>query len=225
MRIEKYLSSIINKSRSEIKKDIKDGKISVNGTLIFKSINVDIEKEKVFYDGKIVEFQEHRYFLLNKPAGYICANYDPKHKTIFDLIDLNPNKYFSVGRLDKDTEGLLIITNDGEFSNSVLKPSKHVAKKYYIEVDKNIDFDIEKYNLPINIGDFVVKKYLFEYIGENKCFLTIYEGKFHQVKRMMKHFNLNVIYLKRIEFGNLLLPENLKIGEWKEINKNDIKKI
>ncbi|MCS4536841.1 pseudouridine synthase [Mycoplasma sp. CSL7475-4] len=227
-RIEKIIARSTQFSRAQITKMIRKGDIAVNGTKILKSIQVDIENDAISIKNQPITLTKYHYYLFNKPAGYLSANNDKNQQTIFDLIDLKKNQYFCVGRLDKDTEGLLIITDDGSWSNWVLKPQNHVPKTYHVEVDKDFDDHIKNYTGDIKIQNHVVKDYKFNFIAKNICQLTIYEGKFHQVKQMLSFFGYQVTYLKRISFGSINLPLDLKKGELRQIDEsiiNSLKKI
>nr|WP_237022759.1 pseudouridine synthase [Mycoplasma miroungigenitalium] len=192
--------------------------ISVNGQIINKIVNIDPFKDNVKVCDSKIKYEKHHYYMFNKPSGYLCANSDFRSKTIFDLIDLKPTQYFSVGRLDKDTEGLLILTDDGKWANWVLKPQNHIPKTYFLEIDKEFDENILNHSGPIKIDGYEVTKYDFKFLNNKQCELTIYEGKYHQVKQMLNYFGFNVVYLKRIKFGDLELSKNLKSGSLIEIN-------
>jgi 16S rRNA pseudouridine516 synthase len=163
---------------------------------------------------------------MYKPSGYITATDDFKEKTVMDILPewVNKKGLFPVGRLDKDTEGLLLFTNNGQLSHQLLSPKKHVKKKYYLELESPISTeDIENLkNGVVILGDYLTKQAEVEVIEDSKIYLTITEGKFHQVKEMLKAVGNKVIYLKRVSFGNLSL-EGMKIGEVKEIGVEDIK--
>ncbi|AIA29281.1 16S rRNA uridine-516 pseudouridylate synthase [Mycoplasmopsis californica HAZ160_1] len=226
IRIDRYLANATQYSRSQIHSLIKQKRVKINENTVKKIINIDLEIDQIFLDDKLVFYEEFSYFLLNKPAGFVCANIDNIHKTIFDLIDLDRNVFFSVGRLDKDTEGVLIITNDGKWANWVLKPKNHVPKVYKVIVDKDFDERIRTYREPIEIEGYSVKKYKFEFSDSTReCLLTIFEGKFHQVKQMMRYFGYKVVYLQRIKFGNLVLPENLAKGEYIKLSNEEIEQL
>ncbi|AZG68411.1 rRNA pseudouridine synthase [Mycoplasma struthionis] len=223
IRIEKVIASLYPYTRAEIKDLIKKGLIKVNNEIIKKPINIDTEKDLVYFDNELIKYKEFYYYMFNKPAGYICANYDKYESTIFDILDLDNRQYFAYGRLDKDTEGLLIISNDGKLGHYLLSPKHKVAKKYYLKVNKEFTENIKTYTKPIKIGeDEFIKDYQFEFIDDFSAYLTIYEGKFHQVKRMLEFFNYEVIYLKRLSFGNLVLDKKLKLGEIRELNQDEI---
>ncbi|WP_029513339.1 pseudouridine synthase [Mycoplasmopsis primatum] len=226
IRIEKYICDLTNLSRSEVKSKIAKKLIKVNNQIINKPIKVDSNLDVVFLDGVELKYEQFQYYMFNKPMGFICANNDLYSPTVFDIVGLPKKKYFTFGRLDKDTEGLLIISNDGQMCHKVLSPQNHIQKKYYVKVDKNFDDDILTNCLPITIDkDFVVNKYIFEKIDNKSCLLTIYEGKFHQVKKMFGALGYSVIYLKRVQFGNLLLDNNLKPGQIKKLNNSEIKQM
>ncbi|MBU4692295.1 16S rRNA pseudouridylate synthase [Mycoplasma zalophi] len=223
MRIEKFIADSLNISRTEIKKLINQKRIKVNNEIIKKSIQVT-ENDLVFIDDKQIIYEQYSYYMLHKPQGYICANYDNEHKTIFDLMNLNRDKFFSYGRLDKDTEGLLIISNDGNLSHKLLSLKNHVPKKYFLKTNIKIPDLVFEYNKPIVLNEKdIIKEYEFTKIDEYSCYLTIYNGLFHQVKRMMKFFDLEVIYLKRIEFGFLKLDPLLEVGKSRKLTDKEIK--
>ncbi|MGZ9453573.1 16S rRNA pseudouridine(516) synthase [Mycoplasma sp. AC157] len=228
-RIEKIISDNCNLSRTEIKKLILKEQILVNnskikvGQLFQESyLQITINGNSLYLREKFI------YILLNKPAGYVCANKDNLYKTVFDLLPesiTNIKNLHTIGRLDLDTEGLLIITNDGESTHNLLSPKKHIIKKYYVELDKEINFDLlkEKFAQGFYISQTEkVKPSFLELIEKNKCFLSISEGKFHQVKRMFLSFDYKVTYLKRVKFNNLNLPDDLELGQYKIIKKEDL---
>ncbi|WP_029608444.1 pseudouridine synthase [Mycoplasma simbae] len=225
MRIDKYLAHASEYSRSQIHSLVKKGRVQINGITVTKVVNIDPDVDKVYIVQNLIKYELYSVYLFNKPAGYICANFDANEPTIFDILNLDPNKYFSVGRLDKDTEGLLLITNNGKWSNWVLKPKNHVPKQYYVEVDFEFNEKILSWNDPIPISGHVVKDYEFKFLTSKTCLLTIYEGKFHQVKQMLKFFGYNVTYLKRISFGDLMLPNDLALGEKIKLENDQIKKL
>lgn len=227
VRIEKIINKFLNISRSECKKVLKDGRVLVNNKTILKPITINTYKDLITIDGFEIDYKEYQYYILNKPSGYVCANYDRVNETIFDIIDLNPNEYFSYGRLDKDTEGLLIISNDGKMGHRIINSKYEIPKRYYFEIDKEIDEKIKTHHpKPILISNkYLVKKYDFEFISSKTGYITIYEGKFHQVKEMFNFFGYNVLFLKRVSIGKLILDNNHKIGELKEISFEDLEKI
>lgn len=225
MRLDKYLVECGIGSRKEVKKIIDGKLVSVNDKIISSSKeNVDEEKDVVKYRDEIIKYKKFRYYILNKKSGYITAVDDPRDKTVMDLLpewvikkDLAP-----VGRLDKDTEGLLLLTNDGQLNHRLLSPKSHVDKTYYAELEKNISEDeLEKLRNGVDIGGYITMPALAEKIGDKKIHLTIKEGKFHQVKKMLEAVGNKVVYLKRISFGNLKLND-MELGEVREVNIEDI---
>ncbi|MDD1378452.1 pseudouridine synthase [Metamycoplasma hyosynoviae] len=224
VRIEKYIGDITTLSRKVIKQKLKQKAIKVNGILIIELIKINPEKDIVELDGSKLEYNKFQYYMFNKPAGFITANNDWYNSTIFDILGLKRDKFFAFGRLDKDTEGLLIISNDGQMCHTLLSPKNHVPKKYLVRVDKKLDSEVLNKNLPIKINDeFTVENYLFEKINDKTCYITIYEGKFHQVKKMFATQGCSVLYLKRIQFGKLQLDPNLKLGSIRKLTEEEIK--
>ncbi|TPR54305.1 pseudouridine synthase [Metamycoplasma neophronis] len=225
IRIEKFIADTTSLTRKEVKKIMDEGFITVNGETIRRSISIDTNDEVRMYD-EVLTYEKYQYYMMNKPSGYITANHDRFDPTIFDLVpELRSKKLFAYGRLDKDTEGLLIISNDGELGHRLLNPKYHVPKTYYVEVDKSFDEEIKNhFPKPIKIGaDEIIYDYNFEFISDTECLLTIKEGKFHQVKRMLEFFKYEIIYLKRLTFGPLTLDENLEPGETRKLSDEEIK--
>lgn len=228
MRLEKYLVQCGVGSRREIKKFIDDGKIKINGTVVFdEGIQIDEENDIVIFDDKKIEKKILKYYVLYKKAGYVTSASDKKNPVVNDLLPqwVDKQALFPVGRLDKDTEGLLLFTNDGELNYKMTHPEKKFSKKYYAELSKIIsDEDIKKIEEGIDIGEkesCICLPAKIERAGEKSVYITIFEGKYHQVKRMMRAVGKRVIYLKRTEFGNLTL-EGMNLGDVKEIKKEDI---
>lgn len=231
IRIDKLLSDQSSESRGEIKKEIKRNGVQINGLSIKDPGKIiDTEKDEVIFRDKNISYQQYIYIMLNKPAGIVSAVTDDRDQTVIDHIkDVYPRKdYFPVGRLDKDTEGLLIITNDGALAHQVLSPKKHVPKKYYVEINGKIEEDhIKMLEEGVTLEDgYQTKEGKAEIIsfenGTSKIHLTITEGKFHQVKRMIKSIGFEVSYLKRIEMGSLKLDKNLKTGEFRELTEEEL---
>lgn len=217
IRIDKYIANQSSLTRSEVSLALKKGRITVNGQIVKdKNLKFDPDTAAVTLDGRPISYEEHVYFLLNKPAGVVSATEDNLHKTVVDLIDCDRD-IFPVGRLDIDTEGLLILTDDGDFAHRLLSPKHHVDKTYLVEVDQAIspevvtafesgfDYGEDKPSLPARLV-----------ISDNprRAEVTIHEGKFHQIKRMFAVHNLTVTYLKRLTMGEYTLPENLELGEY-----------
>jgi 16S rRNA pseudouridine516 synthase len=229
MRLDKYLSNMGVGTRSEVKKIIQYGKITVNGEII-KAIDykVDETKDHITAYNKVIGYNEFVYIMLNKPAGYITATEDSKEKTVLDLIKHKRKKdLFPVGRLDKDTEGLLILTNDGQLSHQLLSPKKHVPKTYYAKIEGCVSLaDVKAFKKGVTLDDgYVTMPAHMEIIGAgqmSEIHLTIHEGKFHQVKRMFEAVGKEVVYLKRIQMGQLKLDEHLDLGRYRELNEDEV---
>ena len=225
MRLDQFLTSVLGVSRKDAKIILKQKKVLVNQKLETNpSLQINETKDEVIYNNQILKYQEHIYLILNKPNGYITSTEDYNHQTVMDLIN-HPlkHKLFPVGRLDIDTEGLLLITNNGPLSHELLSPKKHVTKTYYVEIDKAFPIDgIEILKNGIMLDGTISVAEDIELINETSLNLTITEGKYHQVKRMMAHLGLNVTYLKRISFGNLKLPNDLEIGSFRELTLSEV---
>jgi len=241
MRLDRFLANSGVGTRKEVKDILKKRKIKVNDDIISNgSIHVKENEDIVKYNDEIINYKPFVYIMMNKPDGVISATEDKEHKTVIDLLG---NKYrtyslFPVGRLDIDTEGLLILTNDGILTHNLLAPNKHVDKKYYVELrDPVTEEAVEKLEGGIELEkDFITKNAKVEIIenseepinkktGErnpSKAYITISEGKYHQVKRMFKAVDNKVKYLKRIQMGSLKLDENLKIGEYRELTEKEL---
>lgn len=223
VRIDKILSELGFGSRQEIKKYVKAGKIRINDNIVKKpEEKLNSEVDKLFFEGKEVEVEEFETFILYKPAGYVCATKDNVHRTVMELIDSKRKNIVPVGRLDLDTEGILILTNDGDLNHRLVSPSSHVDKTYYAifegELNENA-VEMTKNGLDIGEGE-VSKPAKLEIISSNEIMLTIHEGKFHQVKRMVKALGGEVTYLKRVAFGGLRLDDlKLKKGESRKITE------
>ena len=223
MRLDKMLVSCGAGSRKDIKNLVKAGVVTVNGEVAKKSdVHIDENADTVCVNGQKVTYKEFLYLMLNKPAGYVSATEDFKYPTVIDLVPQQYAHYdlFPVGRLDIDTEGLLILTNDGAYCHNMLSPKKHVYKTYYACLD---DFptedDVKKFAEGITIeGGYTCREAeLILNEGEKSALVKICEGKFHQVKLMFKAVGKNVTYLKRVKFGEFTLPEDLPLGEVIEV--------
>ena len=222
MRLDKYLADMKIGTRSSVKEIIKKGHIRVNDKIVKSSDYKINEYDEVYLDNEKIEYVEYEYIILNKPQGYLSATEDKYDKTIMELIDSKRKDLVPVGRLDKDTEGLILITNDGQLNHKLLDPKNHVDKKYYVEVDtKIVDNASDIFKEPMNLGDFITKPAKFERIDDYHAYLTISEGKFHQVKRMFSKIGSEVIYLKRISFKNLDLGD-LPIGEFRYLTDEEL---
>lgn len=229
MRLDKYLTTLGIGSRSQVKELIKKGKIKVNNEKVNKpELHIDEKHDIVNMDGLDLSYHKFYYYMLNKPADVVTAVSDFQYKTVMDLMHVTPKKgLFPVGRLDKDTEGLLLITNDGELSHMLLSPGKHVDKTYYVELDGTIKEEyVETFKEGFDIGlRTITKPAKLEIIDENRAYVTITEGKYHQVKRMFKHFGLTVTYLKRLKMGPLILDDSLASGEYRALTEEEIQQL
>lgn len=223
VRVDKILSELGFGSRQEIKKYVKAGKIRINDNIVKKpEEKLNSEKDKLYFEGIEVEVEEFETFILYKPAGYVCATKDNVHKTVMELIDSKRKNIVPVGRLDLDTEGILILTNDGALNHRLVSPASHVDKTYYAVFEGKLDenaVEMTKNGLDIEEGE-VSKPAKLEIISDNEILLTIHEGKFHQVKRMVKALGGEVTYLKRVAFGGLILDDlKLNKGESRKITE------
>lgn len=230
MRLDKYLADMGIGTRTEVKKLIRQGKICVDGvTVKAPEVKIDAEKNQVTCNGKPVAYETFEYYMLNKPAGVVSATTDVKDKTVIDLIETKKRKdLFPVGRLDKDTEGLLLITNDGELAHRLLAPKKHVDKVYYAKVEGVVtEEDQQVFSEGVSLGNGEMAKpakleiLVSDSVSEIR--LTIQEGKFHQVKRMFESVGKKVIYLKRLSMGTLVLDEALALGEYRKLTEEELK--
>lgn len=232
VRLDKFLADAGAGTRSEVKKLIQKGQIQVNGEMVKSpERKVCAEEDVVLLAGKVVgALPEFEYYMLHKPAGCVSATEDSREKTVMEYVPSTRKGLFPVGRLDKDTEGLLLVTNDGQLAHDLLSPKKHVEKTYFARVQgivteedaeqmkKGLDIGDEKETLPAVLEIRTVNRQQ----EESEVLLTICEGRFHQVKRMMQAVGKTVIYLKRISMGPLSLPEDLKKGECRPLNEKEI---
>ena len=223
MRLDKYLADLGIGTRKEIKKLIQAGLVSVDDEIITKPDHKVTESSYVTLEGEPLVYQQYQYFLLNKPAGYICTK--DGSPNVLELVpnyykDLNP-----VGRLDKETEGLLIITNDGQLTHQLISPKYHVDKKYYFECDVPLPAEAKLIlSQPIEFSDFTSLPGKLEQLTDTSGYLTIHEGKFHQVRRMIGYLGSTVTYLKRTEYSFLNI-EDLNVGEYRELTQEEIEKL
>lgn len=232
-RIDKILSNLGYGSRSEIKKYCKQGSVVVNGSEVSNpGTQVDTENDEILFNGEEVVYREYIYLMMNKPDGYVSATTDKYDPTVLDLIDISYLAFepFPVGRLDKDTEGLLVLTNDGKLSHRVLSPKKHVPKTYYAKIDGVVtEEDVEAFVEGVVLDDgyktMPSQLNILKSDDESEIELTIHEGKFHQVKRMFESVGKKVVYLKRLSMGNLKLDESLELGEYRELTDEEVKMI
>lgn len=227
LRLDKYLADMSVGTRSEVKKYINNGKIKINDIITKdSSTKINPSQDIVSFDNNIINYIEFTYYMLNKPQGVVTAVKDFKDKTVMDLIESTAKNLSPVGRLDKDTEGLLLITNNGELAHNLLSPKKHVDKEYYvlsksplsdedmIKLETGVYIEKDKLSAPAKIkkGDEI-----------NSYYLTIQEGKFHQVKKMFHGVKNEVIFLKRIRMGSLCLDQSLMPGQYRPLSENEIR--
>lgn len=235
MRLDKYLADMGEGTRQEVKKYIRRGSVTVNGELVRSPERRVDERDQVCLDGRKVSYAAEEYFMLNKPAGVVSATEDKRDRTVLDLIQYKKRKdLFPVGRLDKDTEGLLLITNDGALSHRLLSPRHHVDKTYYVEVQGHVtEENRAAFQRGVNIGTeeepLVTMPARLEILEAGQSLsrvrLTIREGKFHQVKRMFLSQGMEVTYLKRESMGSLRLDDSLAPGEYRPLTEHEIKRL
>ncbi len=213
-RLDKIVSEIGLGTRSQVKALIKNGQVRVNGETVRRpEEKADPAADTIEACGSVISYEPFVYYMLNKPAGVLSATRDKREKTVMDLVPDRRKDLFPAGRLDADTEGLLLITNDGELAHRLLSPRHHVDKTYYVETDSPIPADAgERFADPMDLGDFTTMPAVYESAGSHSGYLTIREGKFHQVKRMFQAVGCVVVFLKRVRFGPLELDEALKPG-------------
>jgi pseudouridylate synthase len=251
IRLDKYLSELGIGTRSEVKKFILQGKVKVDNQVVkLLDIKIDTSLQKVFFEGENVVYEKYEYYVLNKPAGVISATKDNFHKTVIDILNVKRKGLAPVGRLDIDTEGLILITNDGELAHNLISPKKHVKKVYEAlilgslpsdlakQFENGFDIGEDEITMPAkleimpNTTNLNISKTLLDEIkkrAENEVKdltfvkVTIYEGKYHQVKRMFLKFNTEVVFLRRVAMGGLRLEDlDIKIGEYKKLTSKEI---
>lgn len=230
-RLDKILSNLGYGTRKEIKKIVKNGMVTVNGKIVKDSgLQVDPEEDEIVCAGEEVIYREFIYLIMNKPAGVISATFDNKDETVVDLLYPEHQVFepFPVGRLDKDTVGLLLLTNDGDLNHKLISPKYHVDKVYYAEINAPVtEADVKAFARGITLDDgykcmpgkLVV---LENFEDSSKIEVTIQEGKYHQVKRMFEARGKKVEYLRRIKFGNLDIDESLNEGEYRELTQEEL---
>ena len=229
MRLDKLLAHMNYGSRKEVKELIRKGFVLVNGEVVYNDdIKVDEENDDIIVADQKIEYEKLLYFILNKPDGYVSATYDPFDPIVLDLIPGYERRgLFPVGRLDKDTVGLLLVSNDGKMAHRLLSPKNHVTKKYELTFSgtfKNLYYKVFEDGVTLDDG-YVCKPAFFELIEENHAYLTITEGKYHQVKRMMEAVGCHVETLKRVSFGPIDLPLDLKEGSYRPLTKEELDKL
>ena len=211
---------------------LKAGRVTVNGKKEKSAkLQIDEERDEIRFDGQVLEYEEFVYYMMNKPKGVISATEDPKHRTVLDLLDdiARSKEVFPVGRLDIDTHGLLLLTNDGQLAHALLSPKRHVDKTYLAQV-KGImaQEDVEIFAEGIPLKGFTCQPARLELVSidteknQSQIRVTIAEGKFHQIKRMVGYCGKEVVDLQRLTMGTLVLDENLQRGEWRRLTKEEL---
>ena len=224
MRLDKFLANMGVGTRSEVKQLLKKGSVKVNQNIVkLPKLHVNPNSDEIMVNDEVVSYIDKVYIMLNKPKGYISATEDEVHPTIIDLIPEYAHlNIFPVGRLDKDTEGLLLVTNDGQFNHEVMNPNKHVSKTYEVYSKHPITkFDIDKFKSGIELSDGKLKPAILKKVDNYVSHVTIYEGKYHQVKRMFHSIENEVLELKRIKIAQLELDHNLDLGSYRLLTQID----
>lgn len=226
-RIDKIISSQSNYSRKDVKNFIQKRMVMVNGNVVCDAnLKIDENNSIIEINGEKIEFKKNIYLMLNKPKGYISATEDRTMKTVLDLV---PEKYlnrelFPAGRLDKDTTGLMIITDDGKMAHNILSPKKHIKKLYKVTLDiAPTEEMVKKFEKGIKLNDGECKSAKMVIVNDRIALVTLVEGRYHQIKRMFGCFGAKVVELKRLEMGNLHLPENLEEGMCRELTEEELK--
>ena len=232
MRLDKFLVACAVGSRTEVKNYLKAGRVMVNGKKEQSAkLQINEDTDEICFDGQKLEYEEFVYYMMNKPQGVISATEDPKHKTVLDLLDdyARAKEVFPVGRLDIDTHGLLLLTNDGKLAHALLSPKRHVDKTYLAQINGVMtDADVETFAQGIPLKDFTCQPAKLELVSidtekdQSLVRVTIAEGKFHQVKRMVAYCGKEVVDLQRLTMGTLTLDEGLKRGEWRRLTKEEL---
>ena len=224
MRLDKFLANMGVGTRSEVKQLLKKGSVKVNQNIVkLPKLHVNPNSDEIMVNDEVVSYIDKVYIMLNKPKGYISATEDEVHPTIIDLIPEYAHlNIFPVGRLDKDTEGLLLVTNDGQFNHEVMNPNKHVSKTYEVYSKHPItQFDIDKFKSGIELSDGKLKPAILKKVDNYVSHVTIYEGKYHQVKRMFHSIENEVLELKRRKIAQLELDHNLDLGSYRLLTQID----
>ena len=236
VRLDRYLAEAGTGTRREVKRHIQKGQVQVNGeTAKDPGMKIDPAADEVKYADQILQVREFEYYLLNKPAGCVSATEDPRQKTVMEYVPSKRKDLFPVGRLDKDTEGLLLITNDGKLAHALLSPARHVEKTYYArirgkltpedvcEFREGLGIGEKKKTLPAMLKILEICKTQEGWISQAE--ITIREGKFHQIKRMVQAVGKEVLYLRRISMGPLSLEETLGEGQCRPLTEEEIEKL
>lgn len=229
-RLDKILANSGYGTRKEVKAIVKSGRISINGKIIRdSSIHTDPEQDNIIIDGEVIKYKKYIYIMMNKPQGVISATEDDYDRTVIDLLDERSRSFnpAPVGRLDKDTEGLLVLTNDGDLNHDLISPKKHVPKKYYAKIDGEVnEKHVEEFKNGIILEDgyrcLPAELSILQSGPKSEITVVLYEGKFHQVKRMFQSIGCTVVYLKRIQMGGLMLDDNLSTGDYRELTEEEL---
>lgn len=226
-RLDKIIASQTEYSRKDVKYLALNKKLTVNGEIVRRSdIKVDPKKDEIAINGKTMLVKKYIYLILNKPEGYISATEDKSQATVLELIpeEFKCRDVFPVGRLDKDTTGLMILSDDGEFAHNILAPKKHVEKEYEVTVDIKVTEEMKKGFLEgVDLNDGVCKTAILEITGDYTANVTLTEGRYHQIKRMFGCFGAKVVKLHRTRMGKLVLPNDLEVGDSRELTEEEIK--
>lgn len=226
LRLDKFLCEMNIGSRSQVKTYLKQRLVTVNGGIVLKpETKIDEEKDTVAFKGEALCYKKYVYYMLNKPQGVVSATEDKQCRTVTELLkDTGYHDLFPVGRLDKDTEGLLILTNDGVLAHNLLSPKKHASKVYYVMLEKELGREAaERLEKGVDIGERrLTLPAKVELLDGKSIYLTITEGKFHQVKRMLQAVDNRVIFLKRVAMNGLWLPDSLPAGHYRELTEDEL---
>lgn len=230
IRLDKYITLALELSRKDAKALIRNKEITVNGEIIRDSDYKVQENDEIVYKGNVLSYEEDIYLMMNKPKGYVCSTDDELHKTVIDLINMkNRDRLMIVGRLDIDTTGLLLITNDGSFVHKLTSPSKKIDKKYFVRCDSDFtNDDVISFEKGAEIyldqeTPYICKSSKLEILSDPKeGYITIHEGKYHQVKKMCASVNKTVVELKRVQIGLLKLDERLAMGEYRTLTDEEL---
>ena len=225
MRLDKYLVEAGVATRTEATKAARAGLICVNGKVERKTAtHIDTTKDTVTYKGQTIIYREFTYIMLNKPEGYVSATDDDKCPTVLTLLpdELQRIGLFPCGRLDKNTLGLMLLTNNGPLSHKLLAPKSHVSKKYYFKAEDNVtEEDRIRLESGVDIGGYMTAPCTVELINPKEGYITLTEGKYHQIKLMLKAVCNKIEYLERVTFGTLMLDENLERGQWRYLTEEE----
>jgi 16S rRNA pseudouridine516 synthase len=228
-RIDKIIASQGLYSRSDVKYMVNKKRITIDGKVVTSaSQKADVDKNEIMLDGKPFVVKKQIYLMLNKPKGYVSATEDKKQQTVLELVPpaLKGRDLFPAGRLDKDTTGLMIITDDGVLAHNILSPKKHVQKIYRVELDIPVTEEMQKgFAEGVELNDGVCKDAKLTILGEKTAEVTLREGRYHQIKRMFGCFGAKVVELHRIAMGELFLPDDLPEGECRELTEEDLVKL